>query len=250
VNSFLIDRHCWYFFSNWKAMQSSKGKEGLSPSLSKSKSVRIKGGIGNVETFMGKRPPQEIKNLVDLLPKVNLPTLKRICSFAFEYLKNTKITPEQWQKLLNGAKELEEQEANMILSGILLMLKTALRERIEPEAFQETCENLTIVGEKQGLLANVYRNIKMELKPGAISAVSLPHLVDANWRVDVTISTSEIERVLKPTVLLRLTDSSGNIRQMELNPETFHQLRYAVARLLKEMENIESLGILKIDKTS
>jgi hypothetical protein len=93
-------------------------------------------------------------------------------------LKNTQISPEQWQKLVNTAsKEVDEQEAQMILSGkklsilnlillilgILFMFKIALRERIEPDIFQETCENLTIVGEKQTLLVSVYRNMYVEL---------------------------------------------------------------------------------------
>jgi hypothetical protein len=91
---------------------------------------------------------------------------------------------------------------------------------------------------------------RSDLKPADSSVVSLPHLVDTNWRVDVTITTSEQDKVLKPTgkselrmrrtdlfcscvVLMRLTDSTGEIRQMEITPETFHHLRYAVARLLK-----------------
>jgi hypothetical protein len=37
------------------------------------------------------------------------------------------------------------------------MFKTGLRERVEAEAFQETCENLTIVGEKQTFMVTLYR---------------------------------------------------------------------------------------------
>jgi hypothetical protein len=46
--------------------------------------------------------------------------LKRICTFAVEYLKNNTIAPEQWQKLINvAAKEIDENEAHQILAGML-----------------------------------------------------------------------------------------------------------------------------------
>jgi hypothetical protein len=54
-----------------------------------------------------------------------------------------------------------------------------------------------------------------------------------DYRVDVTITTSEMDRVLKPTVLMKIIDNNGDIRTFEINPEQFHNLRYSVARVLK-----------------
>lgn len=39
--------------------------------------------------------------------------------------------------------------------------------------------------------------------------VRFPTLADLRWRVDVTISTSSLNRVLKPTLLFQLTLSDG-----------------------------------------
>lgn len=63
--------------------------------------------------------------------------------------------------------------------------------------------------------------------------ISYPRLDSVDYRVDVTITTSEMDRVLKPTVLMRLVDDNGDIRTFEMNPEQFHKLRYSVARVLK-----------------
>jgi hypothetical protein len=41
--------------------------------------------------------------------------------------------------------------------------------------------------------------------------VRFPTLADLRWRVDVTISTSSLNRVLKPTLLFQLTLSDGTI---------------------------------------
>jgi hypothetical protein len=128
--------------------------------------------------------------------------------------------------------------------------------------------------------------------PGSGPAVSgrkgdvrFPTLADLRWRVDVTISTSSLNRVLKPTLLFQLTlsdgtittahahahsvrstvrcrdcsnsrrygvcvmnviASAGSIRTFELTVEQFHELRFDVARVLKDMGDLENNPILKI----
>ncbi|KAL6064366.1 COMM domain-containing protein [Balamuthia mandrillaris] len=66
-----------------------------------------------------------------------------------------------------------------------------------------------------------------------------PTLKKFEWRVDVAISTSSLNR---------MTLSDGTIRTFELSQEKFHELRFDVARLLKEMDEIEKLPIMKINK--
>lgn len=63
--------------------------------------------------------------------------------------------------------------------------------------------------------------------------ISYPKLDSMDYRVDVTITTSEMDRVLKPTVLMKIVDDKGDIRTFEMNPEQFHKLRFSVARVLK-----------------
>ena len=66
------------------------------------------------------------------------------------------------------------------------------------------------------------------------------------WRVDVTVSTSAMARVLKPSVLMQITTTDGNAKLFELSVEKFHEVRYSVAKLLLEMDTTEKNPILKI----
>ncbi len=95
----------------------------------------------------------------------------------------------------------------------------------------------------------------------------LPTLDHLRWRVDVGISTSALARTLKPTVLMQvhgrqcfvdapgvsrlscatqMTLSDGSVKTMEMPVEKFHELRYNVAYVIKEMESVEKKSILKI----
>lgn len=69
-----------------------------------------------------------------------------------------------------------------------------------------------------------------------------------NWRVDVAISSNTMSRVLKPTILMKMQTSDGKIQTFEVSVEKFHEMRYNVAKVLKEMQEIEQHPVLKITK--
>ena len=55
-----------------------------------------------------------------------------------------------------------------------------------------------------------------------------------------------MSRVLKPKLLMEMTTSDGKIRQFEVSQDKFHELRYNIAKVLKDMEDIEQIPILKL----
>jgi hypothetical protein len=73
----------------------------------------------------------------------------------------------------------------------------------------------------------------------AASRVSLPSIVNVRWRVDVTISSTSLSRVFRPSVLLQLTLSDGRVQQCECSVDKFHELRYAVAKSLKQAQDLQ-----------
>merc|ERR1719384_2824215 len=78
----------------------------------------------------------------------------------------------------------------------------------------------------------------MEEKMGS-GDVSYPHFENLRWRLDVTISNSNLKRVLKPSLVLSITLSDGRIKYMECSVDKFHELRFNVSRVLREMQVLE-----------
>ena len=59
------------------------------------------------------------------------------------------------------------------------------------------------------------------------------------WRVDVTVSSSQAKRVLRPTVLMTLKSKRGSEEEektFEMSLEMFRELRVTVAKMLTEMK--------------
>lgn len=47
---------------------------------------------------------------------------------------------------------------------------------------------------------------------------------------------------------MEMTTSDGKVKTFEVSHDKFHELRFNVARVLKEVQDLEQLQILKIDR--
>eukprot|EP01120_Amphizonella_sp_Union-15-10_P016274 TRINITY_DN8523_c0_g1_i1.p1 TRINITY_DN8523_c0_g1~~TRINITY_DN8523_c0_g1_i1.p1 ORF type:complete len:228 (-),score=42.27 TRINITY_DN8523_c0_g1_i1:20-703(-) len=201
-------------------------------------------------TFLGaQKNLKEIKNLFPLLQDLDTKIFRRILQFVLEYIKGTEITDQHWSKL-QQATELKPQNLTTIYSGLYYILRNAIKNRVEVATFQtDLTEKLKVPESYVKDLTAAYTNsLPLIEKSSLEKRIKYPSVVDLNWRVDVTITTSTSLRVFKPAILAQMTTTDGKIRTFEMSPDQFHKLRYNVARVLKEIDNVEKLPTLKIDK--
>ena len=67
-----------------------------------------------------------------------------------------------------------------------------------------------------------------------------------NWRIDVSISTSSLIRNLNPSIIMQMELSNGKIIYFNMSLNSFHLLRFNVAFVLKEIEDILIKGVFKL----
>lgn len=72
------------------------------------------------------------------------------------------------------------------------------------------------------------------------SVLVLPTVSDCRWRLDVTVSTSALSRSFQPSVLMQLTLSDGTMRTFAVTIEQLHQLRYLLARSLRDLSILDA----------
>lgn len=78
------------------------------------------------------------------------------------------------------------------------------------------------------------------------SSPRLAQLASVNWRIDVSISTSSMSRHLQPSVILQLVLTDGRLFSFELSLTHFHMLRFDVALVLKEMDDLLNRPTLRL----
>lgn len=71
-------------------------------------------------------------------------------------------------------------------------------------------------------------------------------VLSTNWRVDVSLSTSSLNRTLEPSVHFQMNLSDGRTISFEMTIHTFHLLRFNVTFVLKEMDDILNRQIFKL----
>lgn len=199
--------------------------------------------------FYGGRIPPEIRSLIKPLSKLDKQTFRKILQLIVNAMEGKDVEFSQFKEL--ETTNVNEEMLSVIYMGIYHLLKLAIRlplVSLKPEMLKDDLIELQIPEEYHSDLSSVvFGSRRPHIDTYALeSRPRLPRLESFKWRSDVAISTSVLNRALEPTVLMEMSLSNGNIHKFEVPTSKFHELRYNVAFVLKEMEDIEKRNILKI----
>ncbi|GAM21025.1 hypothetical protein SAMD00019534_042000, partial [Acytostelium subglobosum LB1] len=226
-------------------------------------------------SFLGYTTPTEIRNILPLVPKLEQAFCRKIVSLVANYLKAKKIDANQQEYgMFNKvAKDIYDQlsqinttseasavtsntaasatDANIssiVFTGIYYILKLAIKTKVSVEYFVSDLTEIKLPTTFIDDLQKVYNKLRKDLIEKVLSdKILFPQMAGFKWRVDVVISSSFTSRVLNPIILMEMTDSKGVTRTFEVDIDTFHKLRYNTSKVLKDMEDLDQLPILKID---
>ncbi|XP_077984474.1 COMM domain-containing protein 5-like [Glandiceps talaboti] len=207
------------------------------------------GGLMERTLFIGARIPPEVKSMVKLMQKLDKDSFRKLLRVAVSAMEGNEITEDTFKKLQTD--KLTEETLGVLYSGLCTLLRSALRlpqTSMKSEVFKEDLQELKIPEDFiLDLTSAVYGSRRAVIEESAVkNRTRLPSLERLKWRVDVAISTSVLNRVLEPTILMEMTLSDGTIHNFEVPVSKFHELRYNVSYVLKEMEDLEKRSILKI----
>eukprot|EP00761_Pharyngomonas_kirbyi_P000518 gb/GECH01000518.1/.p1 GENE.gb/GECH01000518.1/~~gb/GECH01000518.1/.p1 ORF type:complete len:266 (+),score=66.37 gb/GECH01000518.1/:1-798(+) len=147
----------------------------------------------------------------------------------------------------NAQSIIDSGVFNAVFTGFFLLLKTFIRNQTTSNELKQHATESGIPEQVITLFSDVLQQYGPRLRQIAEDGAAhrgWHHTMNGlRWRVDVTISSNAMHRVFKPVVLLELDltapDGSRKMRTMEVSVEMFHELRFAVASVLKRMQEIE-----------
>uniref|UniRef100_A0A8C6SIU1 COMM domain-containing protein 5 n=1 Tax=Neogobius melanostomus TaxID=47308 RepID=A0A8C6SIU1_9GOBI len=146
---------------------------------------------------------------------------------------------------------LPPEKLSRIVAAMYHLLSEAVRvpmASLKQEVFKDDLRDLKIPEEFiSDFCSVVFGSRRAALEAAAAqSDPRLPSLQEFRWRVDVAISTGSLSRALQPSVLMQLRLSDGSVQQLQVPVTKFQELRYNVALILKEMNDLEKCSILQI----
>ena len=208
------------------------------------KSIDKKDQVGKKveETFLGDTVPAVIKSGMPLFHKISNATFDATLKEATSFLQGKPSA-----ELEVGESKLSEEQLQLVFTCIVTVLKAGFRERHKALDLKTDLSKLNFPDRCVEAFLKVIKKKRKKIEKIAIgSSIRYPTLKSANWRVDVTISTSSLSRVLKPSVLMQLTLSDGSVKTFEMQVDQFHQLRYNVAKVLQYMRKVENRAIMSL----
>uniref|UniRef100_T1IRI1 COMM domain-containing protein 5 n=1 Tax=Strigamia maritima TaxID=126957 RepID=T1IRI1_STRMM len=200
-------------------------------------------------TLFGARVPKSALVLHKHLDGLEKQIFRNFVQVIVSSIEGKVIPNNSLTRTSEGSKSKNDFE--IIFSGLYLILKAALKlpqSVLKPVILQENLKALRIPNEFAEDLTNViYGKKRAALDEATLNMrPSLLKLNQLKWRVDVTISTSFLSRVLQPSILIQMALSDGRTITFEVSISKFHLLRYSVANVLKEMEELGKRNIFKL----
>lgn len=194
------------------------------------------------ESFLDKASVAPVKGLVRLLSSPSAPPQKRfrrVLASVISYLETRDLAPEL-------AAALKEDDALYALfAGLHSLLLAAVRSRVPEKAVRDDLAHMEVPKVFLDDAVAAYSNKRDDLvRAQKEHRTSLPELEDVSWRVDVQVSTTSMARVMRPALLMRVALSDGTIRTFECSVRKFHELRYNLARVLKNSYDLHEHPML------
>jgi len=202
----------------------------------------------NDVSFLGPTLMPEIKKSIPMLNSLPKQVCVHAAEMALRYLKGNEIDETQVEEF-SGAHSITTDQCAQLLTGLFFIYRAAYRAKTKPAGFRQGLDELKLPNELSISLNSLYKKNAEEVTASALErTLRFPRVESMRHRIDVAISTSSMSLVLKPSVLVELGLSNGEEHMFEISPLRFQQLRYNVAKVLKEMQDLEKLAILKVQK--
>lgn len=200
--------------------------------------------------------PSEVKTLIKASHSMDKLTFRRMIKLGLGFLQGS-LGQEECEAVMKQLCEsshtaTEESMLNTCIqyAGVVSLLRAALRVNTLTARQDVFLADLTNIGLPEEFASDVckvvYGSARLDIDKQLISTTpALPVMTKLNWRVEVTISSSWLSRVLDPVVTLRLETSNGSSHTFQVPVSRFHQLRFTVASLLHQMEALKLSPICK-----
>nr|BAM36386.1 COMM domain-containing protein 5 [Oplegnathus fasciatus] len=200
-------------------------------------------------SFLGGRIPPEIESMSKNLKDVDQETFRKILKAVVSALEGKDC--REVMKSIAESSIIPQERLGLIVAGMYRVLSEAIRiptSSLKQEAFKEDLREVRIPED----FITDFSSVVFGNRRAALEAASsqkdphLPSVEDFKWRVDVAISTSSLARALQPSVLMQMKLSDGTFHRFEVPVSKFQELRYNVALILKEMNDLEKRSVLQI----
>ncbi|XP_022902169.2 COMM domain-containing protein 5-like [Onthophagus taurus] len=147
--------------------------------------------------------------------------------------------------LLNDSALLKLKEENNINDEVLYDLVgiyIAVINLFLWNSKEEFEEKLFNAGFPQSFIDNLPFN--QNNRDVILSNVQKENTVSVDYKIDISLNNSSLKKIIPPWVILNLNQGEKKVN-FSMDSATFHKLRFSLAELLKELQSVKNMNIVK-----
>lgn len=197
-------------------------------------------------TFFSPEIPAEVRAAVPLMHGIDDAEVGKFVELALSALKRGGAIDDEDFASLTATKEENLDKYGTIFTGVYCMIETAVRNRCKASVVDKDLKEMNLPVRAVDMIVRKLKLERIALEDRSSTNPRFPRLEQLHWRIDVAISSSSLLRVFRPSILLQMTLSDGRMKTFDVSIEQFHQLRYNVAKVLRDMQELERHPIMRI----
>jgi hypothetical protein len=201
--------------------------------------------------------PDEVRAVVPLMHResVSVDLIRTCIQQVLGYLKDHSIFSGQggedaykkFQKVAAGSNSGDD--VNVLFTGLYSILFAAVSSKALTATIVDDLKRMHVPSQVADDLGQAIGKSRAAVEAAALrDRIGFPRLQKFRWRIDVSISSGSLARVMRPTIMMQMVLSDGRIRAFEVSVAQFNQLRYGVAKSLKDMQTLERHPVMRIER--
>ena len=203
--------------------------------------TRVPAGLS--VAFFGKLIPYDVQIIVPLLHSEEVAAIVRPCiAKVVEYLRTADLDEADGDEMfIRFLKSVGgTSQTSVLFTGLFSILRAAIGSKVNTTTIVTDLKRMNIPSQAADDLGQAILRSRQQLETAALEhRIRFPKLDKLRWRVDVSIASGSLSRVMRPSILMQLILSDGRIKTFEVSQDQFNQLRFGVAKVLREMMTLD-----------
>lgn len=136
---------------------------------------------------------------------------------------------------------------NLCLVATFFILRSALRQCVPRTQIEKDLWDLDL---PKGMVKEIVDQV-VKLRESVVALapnrnLGNAHVKQVSWRIDLALTSAKVKSMLQPTVCMRMMLDNGSVVSFEMSVERFQQLRYAVAKALAALHELQRHPMSKL----
>ena len=158
----------------------------------------------NISTFFVVIP-DEVKAAVPLLHELSSEQVNSIIEKSIFSVNNHQLQQDDEFIQYSRSSGISCDKLSMLITGTQLILRVAVRNKVLTEVIANDLRKMNIPDSTVYQLCQQIRSQRSFIENSAInSRIRFPRIARFKWRVDITISTGSVSRVMRPVILFQV----------------------------------------------